>query len=87
MSDCSSECSERSFVSDVNVNDNYLFGIEQEQAENGDDYEVYTMDAYGDEHIADEEWLRQYNQHQEEQENQEEEFKRRLDSTTPLHLW
>lgn len=64
------------------------FETEQEQAENDDDYEAYTfMNAYGDEPIADEEWLRQYNQQQEEQENQEEEFKRRLDGTTPLHLW
>jgi len=90
-SESSSECSESSSVLDFNEESKYVLEMEHEHVQVNDAYDLRDLGndwiPYSDEPIADKEWLLQYNKEQEEKENQEEEFKRRLDGTISLDSW
>ncbi|KAK3725264.1 hypothetical protein QZH41_001281 [Actinostola sp. cb2023] len=74
-----------------NEESKYVLEMEHEHVQVNDAYDLRDLGndwiPYSDEPIADKEWLLQYNKEQEEKENQEEEFKRRLDGTISLDSW
>jgi hypothetical protein len=79
-SDESQNDSEYNYVSD------YVFETEQPQLAN-DELEEQVPGPYEDEPIADEEWLLQYNTELQEEEEEHNKLKQRLDGTEPVASW
>jgi len=87
MSDSNSYTTECTDDSEYNFITDYVFEDERQDPQPSDNDMFSVLLLYSDEPLADQEWIREYQQEERERDEKQQELERRLNGEEPIESW